>query len=69
MAQHQRNRASSCYDLSMIADADARRALGEVVEGGEEEEGTCIKMGEDTFVVGKKKKIMSDRLLLLCLRS
>jgi hypothetical protein len=47
----------------MIVDTDARRAMGEAVEGGEEEEGTCIKMGEDTFVVGKKKKIISDRLL------
>ncbi len=68
MAYHQRNSASSCYDLSMIAGTDARRALGEVVEGGDEEEGACIKMGEDTFVVGKKKKIMSDRLLRLCWR-
>lgn len=61
MGHHRRSSASSWYHLNMIVDTDARRAMGEAVEGGEEEEGTCIKMGEDTFVVGKKKKIMSDR--------
>jgi hypothetical protein len=36
--------------------------MGESLAGEEEEGGEAIAMGEDTFVVGKKKKVMSDRL-------
>ncbi len=44
----------------MIFVTDARRAMGQAVEE-EEVDGRTIAMGEDTFVVGKKKKVMSDR--------
>ena len=40
---------------------DARRAMGETVAGEEYDAGEAIAMGQDTFVVGKKKKVVSDR--------
>ena len=51
------------HQISFLFDflSDARRAMGEAVSGEEYDAGQTIAMGQDTFVVGKKKKVVSDR--------
>ena len=56
--QVQKSKPQTSFDSHFVT--DARRAMGQAVEDDEVDART-IAMGEDTFVVGKKKKVVSDR--------